>query len=98
MIVLPDPATFVWDEGNERKNLERHGVTAQEIEEAFFDPEKKLLEDQLHSGREDRYILLGQTKRSRLLFVVFTIRNRKIRAISARDLNRKERPLYEETT
>lgn len=98
MIVLPEPVTFIWDQGNERKNLERHGVTAQEIEEVFFDSQKKLLEDELHSGTEARYILLGQTKRGRLLFVVFAIRDRNIRAISARDLNKKERPLYEEAT
>jgi len=98
MIVLPEPATFIWDRGNERKNLEKHGVTAQEVEEAFFDPRKKLLEDKFHSGKEDRYLLIGQTRRKRLLFVVFTIRNRQIRAISARDLNRQERPLYEEAT
>ena len=98
MIALPEPATFFWDQGNERKNLEKHGVTAQEVEEVFFDPQKRLLEDKFHSGREDRYILVGQTKRQRLLFVVFTIRNRQIRAISARDLNQKERPLYEEAT
>ena len=98
MIALPDPVTFIWDKGNERKNLEKHGVSAQEVEEVFFDPRKKLLEDKFHSGKEDRYLLIGQTKRQRLLFVVFTIRNHQIRAISARDLNRKERPLYEEAT
>jgi len=98
MIALPEPTTFIWDQGNERKNPEKHGVTAQEVEEVFFDPQKKLLEDKFHSGKEDRYLLIGQTKRQRLLFVVFTIRNRQIRAISARDLKRKERPLYEETT
>ena len=98
MIALPDPATFIWDKGNERKNLEKHDVTSQEIEEVFFDPQKKLLGDKFHSGKEDRYLLIGQTKRQRLLFVVFTIRNRQIRAISARDLNKKERLLYEEAT
>ena len=98
MIALSEPVAFVWDKGNERKNLETHGVTQQEVEEPFFDPSKKLLRDKFHSGREDRYILLGQTKRQRLLFVVFTIRNRRIRVISARDLNKKERPLYEEAT
>ena len=98
MPILPEPLSFDWNEGNLRKNLERHGVTAQEIEEAFFDPEKKLLDDPLHSGSEERYILLGQTKEGRVLFVVFTIRRQRIRAISARDLNRRERPLYEEET
>jgi uncharacterized protein len=98
MIALPNPVTFIWDKGNERKNLEKHGVTAQEVEEVFFDPQKKLLGDKFHSGKEDRYLLIGQTKRQRLLFVAFTIRNRRIRAISARDLNKKERLLYEEAT
>ena len=98
MIALPEPVAFFWDKGNEQKILEKHGVTAQEVEEVFFDPQKKLLEDKFHSGSEDRYILIGQTKRQRLLFVVFSIRNRQIRAISARDLNKKERPLYEEAT
>ena len=98
MIALPEPVAFFWDKGNERKNLETHDVTQQEVEETFFDPQKKLLQDKFHSGREDRYILLGQTKRQRLLFVVFTIRSRRIRVISARDLNKKERPLYEEAT
>jgi len=98
MIALPEPVTFAWDEGNERKNLEKHGVSAQEVEEVFFDPRKKLLGDKFHSGKEDRYLLIGQTRRQRLLFVVFTIRDRRIRAISARDLNRKERDLYEEAT
>ena len=98
MIALPEPVAFFWDQGNERNNLEKHGVTAQEVEEVFFDPQKKLLEGKFHSGSEDRYLLVGQTKRQRLLFVVFTIRNRQIRAISARDLNKKERPLYEKAT
>jgi uncharacterized protein len=95
MIRLPDPITFIWDKHNEQKNLEKHGVSAQEIEEAFFDPRKKLFEDIFHSGKEARFILLGKTKQDRTLYIVFTIRKSKIRAISARDLNKKERPLYE---
>ena len=95
---MPEPVSFLWDKGNERKNLEKHDVTQQETEEVFFDPRKKLLQSRFQSGKEDRYLLLGQTKRRRLLFVVFTIRNKRIRVISARDLKKKERPLYEEAT
>ena len=73
-------------------------MTDQECEEIFFDQEKKIFKDILHSGREERYILLGQTKENRLLFIVFTIRASKIRVISARDLNKKEKKLYEEET
>ena len=95
MIVLPTPAAFKWDEGNIDKNWLCHQVHNQECEEVFFDNTKKLLNDVLHSGKEERYIILGKTNRSRLLFVVFTIRKDKIRIISARDLNKKEKHLYE---
>jgi len=74
MIILPEPVAFIWDEGNRQKNFEKHGVTLREMEEVFFDPSKKILEDKLHSDAEDRYILVGQTKGRRLLFVVFAIR------------------------
>ena len=89
---------FQWDKGNIDKNLLKHGINDQECEEVFFDSNKKILKDILHSGKEDRYILLGQTKLGRLLFVVFTIRNNKIRIISARNLNKKEKHLYEKRT
>lgn len=95
---LPQPIVFEWDKGNERKSHDKHKVSGQETEEAFFDTHKKLYEDIFHSGKENRYILIGKTQNKRLLYIVFTIRNNKIRAISARDLNRKERPLYEEKT
>lgn len=57
---------------------------------------KKILKDILHSGAEHRYVLIGNTKKSRLLFVVFTVRREKLRIISARNLNKKERTLYHE--
>lgn len=72
----------------------RHGVSDQECEEVFFDSNKRVLKDVLHSGNEERFILLGKTKTKRLLFCVFTIRKDKIRIISARDINKKEINLY----
>ncbi len=89
---------FNWDAGNEGKNLQKHKVSDQECEEIFFDSQKRILKDSPHSATGDRYILLGQTKLERLLFVVFTIRQDKIRIISARDLNKKEKYLYEKRT
>jgi len=89
---------FQWDKGNIDKNLLKHGISDQECEEVFFDFNKKILKDVLHSGKEKRYILIGKTKKERLLFIAFTIRDNKIRAISARDLNKKEKRLYEKRT
>lgn len=95
MRFLRQPAAFEWDKGNKGKNR-KHRVTDEECEETFFDPQKKLLKDVLHSQTEPRYLLIGSTKHQRLLFVVFTFRNDKVRIISARDLNQRERRLYEE--
>lgn len=86
---------FEWDKGNQNKNFFKHHVTDEECEEIFFDDKKRILKDIIHSSREDRYVLIGKTKKNRILFIVFTIRKDKIRVISARDLNKKERKLYE---
>ncbi|NHZ71531.1 MAG: BrnT family toxin [Aquificales bacterium] len=96
MIRLPKPIRFEWDDGNKGKNWLKHRVSTTEAEETFFDPNKKLARTVFHSNdHEKRFILLGQTRLKRLLFIVFTIRDRNIRVISARDINKKERPLYE---
>ncbi|MGA2229208.1 MAG: BrnT family toxin [Syntrophobacteraceae bacterium] len=53
-------------------------------------------DDQEHSHDEPRYYALGQTDKGRKLFVVFTIRDSLIRVISARNMNRAERRIYDE--
>lgn len=89
---------FQWDKGNIEKN-KKHKVEDKEAEEAFLDDGKVILKDKLHStGLEERFIILGKTKRNRLLYIVFTQRDDKLRIISARDINKKEVYLYEETT
>lgn len=98
MLFFKEPVEFAWDRGNRDKNLVKHKVSDEECEEVFFDEEKQILKDVLHSGMEERYILLGRTKKERLLFIVFTLRVEKIRVISARDANKRERRLYEEKT
>ena len=94
MLIDPGALEFEWDRGNAGKNR-KHDVEDSESEEVFFDEHKAILRDPLHSGGEERSILIGKTKAERLLFVVFTKRGKKIRVISARDVNRKEMHLYE---
>jgi uncharacterized DUF497 family protein len=94
--VLKDVSGFEWDAGNKIKNLTKHQVSQDECEEAFFDSNREVQEDLLHSVNEERYILLGYTKYKRLLYIVFTVRKEKVRVISARDINKKELKLYEE--
>jgi len=74
---------------------EKHGVTASECKQIFFNHPLVSGKDLKHSKQEYRYYALGHTDGRRHLFVVFTIRNRLIRVISARDMNRKERKVYE---
>lgn len=88
---------FEWDEGNIKKNWEKHRVSHIECEEIFFNSPIIIKKDTPHSTSEDRYFILGKTDIDRLLFVVFTVRGIKIRIISARDMNGKERRVYEQT-
>jgi|SRR5208283_654839 len=87
---------FEWDEGNVNKNWEKHRVSHIECEEIFFNDPIIINRDEPHSTSEDRYFVLGKTDSDRLLFVVFTLRGAKIRIISARDMNRKEKKAYEQ--
>jgi len=90
-----EPTDFEWDKGNEDKNWLKHQVSKNECEEVFFDFNNIVLKDFLHSEKENRKLIFGKTKLSRLLTVVFTIRNKKIRIISARDASKKESAIYE---
>jgi uncharacterized DUF497 family protein len=92
---MKGPVGFQWDKGNSGKNWKKHSVTDQECEEVFFDQGKKVVKDYRHSWSENRWILIGETTKQRLLVVVFTIRNDLVRIISARDINKRERKLYE---
>jgi len=86
---------FEWDKGNEQKNV-KHGVTPAEAEQVFLNEPLVVLDDLKHSGNEQRFHALGQTGEGRLLHITFTIRTNMIRVISARDMHRKEREIYEQ--
>ena len=85
---------FEWNEGNREKNEKKHGVTSIECEEVFFN-KPLVIARSLYSEGEERYVALGKTHGGRLLFLVFAIRNQRIRIISARPMSRKERKTYE---
>lgn len=96
MDILSNLKGFDWDDGNITKNWEKHRVTHIECEEVFFNKPLVVKKDDSHSKAEVRYYVLGKTIRDRLLFLVFTVRSSKVRVISARDMNRKEREIYEQ--
>ena len=94
MKILNKVIEFNWNKGNIQKNM-KHNVNDKETEEVFFDKKRYIFKDKLHSNNEERFRIIGKTKRQRLLFIVFTIRGNKIRIVSARDINKREVYLYE---
>ena len=97
MIDLSQITGFDWDSGNTRKN-EKHGVSMAEAEQVFFNAPLLLLEDQAHSQNEPRVHALGKTDEGRTLHITLTLRQsgKLIWVISARDMHRKERTVYEQ--
>ncbi len=86
---------FEWDEHNAEKNRQKPGVRPAECEQIFFNRPFVVADDAKHSEKENRLHTLGVADKGRMLFVVFTIRGTKIRVISAREMNRKEKKAYE---
>ncbi|MEQ1600396.1 MAG: BrnT family toxin [Methylophilaceae bacterium] len=99
MINFTKISDFDWDEGNARKN-DKHGVSMAEAEQVFFNEPLLVIEDSKHSQGEIRLHALGKTNEGRTLHITFTLRNSGewIRVISARDMHRKERKIYEQST
>jgi uncharacterized DUF497 family protein len=90
--LLADCVGFDWDEGNIQKNWDLHSVTPEEV---FFGTPWIVRSDVQHSRLEKRYYVMGRCAAERQLFVVFAVRRKLIRVISARDMNRRERESYE---
>lgn len=97
MIDLSLISGFDWNDGNARKN-EKHGVGQSDPEEVFFNQPLLLLTDARRGGQESLFHALGKTHDGRRLHITFTLRqdDTLIRVISARDMHRKERTIYEQ--
>ena len=98
MINWKQATGFNWDAGNERKSVEKHSVSRFEAEQVFFNQPLLVLADHKHSQNEERYHALGKSDDARLLHITFTLRSADtlIRVISARDMHRKEKNIYEQ--
>ncbi len=93
--LLQKCTAFEWDARNAEKNWQKHRVTPSECEQIFFNRPLVVADDIKHSEKENRFYALGHTDSRRRLFVVFTVRRDDIRVISARDMHRKERRVYQ---
>ena len=99
MIDVSKISGFDWDAGNARKSADKHDVSQFEAEQLFFNEPLLMALDLKHSQGETRIHALGKTDAGRLLHVTFTLRGggSLIRVISARDMHRKERAVYEQS-
>ncbi len=95
MIELPWPRVFNWDEGNRDKSRLKHGISCEEAEQVFDDPDLRILPDPGHSFIEERYLAFGKNVSGKKLLIGFTMRFGEIRPISARRANLRERKKYE---
>ena len=86
---------FEWQPVKAASNLHKHGVTFEEAATVFEDEDGLLLNDEVHSDEEDRFLLLGLSEGRRLLSVVHLERGIRFRIISARPATNGERREYD---
>jgi len=92
---LTDPSRFEWYGPKAVANRTKHKVMFEEAVTVFGDPLGRITDDPRHSQGEERFVLLGQSHRRRLLVVMFTERGEAIHLISARRPTRREEREYE---
>lgn len=87
---------FDWDQGNHEKSVSKHGVSIEQTESAFYDKRMIILGIQVEPAHfEKRFAILAKDKFQNVMFISFTVRNKKLRPISTRLANKKERLLYD---
>lgn len=88
--------TFEWDDNKAAGNLRKHGVSFEEAQQVFDDPEAVVIPDDDHSFDELRFYIIGASSR-RLLLVIYAERDGEtIRIVSAREAESYERRIYYE--
>ncbi|NJK27859.1 MAG: BrnT family toxin [Coleofasciculaceae cyanobacterium SM2_3_26] len=87
---------FTWNESKASANLKKHGVSFEEAVTVFNNPLAVIFDDEVHSIGEQREIIIGHSRKSRLILVAFIERSNTIRIISARLATRREREDYEQ--
>ncbi len=91
-----DELRFEWDKNKNATNIKKHGIAFEEAQTVFFDDDALLIEDPEHSREEERFIILGMSRRANLLVVCHCLRESEtvIRIISARKATKTESNYY----
>jgi len=86
---------FTWDNEKAARNRRKHGVSFDEAESVFYDPFVHCYFDIDHAGQENRFLLLGRSRKERVLVVShIELTENIVRTISARLATRKEQIAY----
>jgi len=86
---------FEWDDNKAALNMQKHGVSFEAARSVFADAFAIEFDDDRQNGNEMRFNTIGMVE-GHLLFVVSTLRGTRIRIISARDAEPRERRRYHE--
>jgi len=89
---------FEWNPRKAARNLAKHGVSFDEASTVFADTLSLTIPDPDHSEDEERWVIIGESHRRRLLVVIHVEEDETVRVISAREADRREREKYEEGT
>ncbi len=87
---------FDWDKKKAASNLAKHKVSFEEAATVFSDTLSDTFDDPDHSAEERRFLIIGHSDKSRLLFVSHTDDGEIVRIISAREPTRREQKSYEQ--
>ena len=95
-IRIEDDLRFEWDNKKNLSNQKKHGVSFEEAATVFLDEEGILIPDPDHSDYEERFVLIGTSRKANLLTVVHCLRETEtiIRIISARKATKNERSRF----
>jgi uncharacterized DUF497 family protein len=74
--------TFEWDEVKNQENMEKHHISFEKAQEAFYDKNRIIIKDNKHSKKEDRFFCIGNDGKG-IVTVRFTMRNENIRIFGA---------------
>jgi uncharacterized DUF497 family protein len=87
---------FEWDESKNAINLKKHKISFDEATTVFYDERARIINDPDHSAGEDRFIILGLSKKANLLVVCHCQRSSEtvIRIFSARKATKTETNQY----
>jgi uncharacterized protein len=84
---------FEWDDAKAASNVSKHGIFFEDAQTVFDDEKARPDDDFDSSFDEDRYLITGIVG-ANLVTVSYTLRESRVRIISARPATKRERDGY----